>query len=600
LLIFWQLALIEVLVFLSIRKTLKNLRNSATVYLNVVLGIHVVLMIVSLLGFSFLLGENSFPGALTPISFMWLMTFGAVFVALRVLIKENRIKYGFIQFAILIIAIFILTYTAVSNQILNLDFFLFCQFIFFAMVFLLLKAHKSRNTNEESLSISLVLSYRILNFVSLLLLVALPILVFLLKIQPSSSPESTVYFSLILSLLPSVFLLKYGRRLSKTLSISKWLFAHLWVVDRRSRINFKLNLSKNLRLILLSIVFTYSIFIFFIDLSAKELNQELAKSAQVNQSSTSKDNKDSTSVGIESLPAKNQDEDSSKLSDQDWLKKIVSGLQLRTAPISIVSNISTLAVNRSFSSKTCEKTVSADFQNSSEVYFCKSEILNAPLALFVGNSHAAMLQDAVGQSLNELGYSENGIFTSSCTISPKVIPLLNSTRVDKCKNFGEDIARYVKNKKPKIIIVAEDLNVSVVNAAGSSVMGAFAASFLITNLQDSIRSFQSTTSKIILIDAFPTFPKISTCMGPSGSLTSSCVTTTSSTDIYRGINKIIASNTGAALISTLPWVCFQGRCPVIIDDTLVSPDGSHLTGQFARLLQPTITEALDFHITKFK
>ena len=238
LVIFWQLALIELLIFLSIRQILKYLSNSAMVYLNIVLGIHVVLMIVSLLGFSFFLGENSFPGALTPISFMWLMTFGAVFVALRGLIKEHRIIYGFIQFAILIITFFILTYAAISNQILNLKYFLFFQFIFFAMVFLLLKAHNSRNTNEVSLSTSLDRSYRILNFVSLFLIVALPILVFLLKIQPSSSPESTVYFSLILSLLPSVFLLNYGRRLSKTLNISNWLFAHLWVVDRRSRINF--------------------------------------------------------------------------------------------------------------------------------------------------------------------------------------------------------------------------------------------------------------------------------------------------------------------------------------------------------------------------
>ena len=307
-----------------------------------------------------------------------------------------------------------------------------------------------------------------------------------------------------------------------------------------------------------------------------------------------------TSGSTISIPDKNWESKTTiSIPDKNWESKIGQGIQLKQAPANIASNISALAVDRAFSSKTCKKTVSADFQSASQVVFCKSEIPNAPLALFVGNSHGAMLQDVVGKSLNDLGYSENGIFTSSCTISPRVIPLLNSTRVDKCKNFGDDISSYIKNKKPEIIIVAEDLKASVINAAGSSVMGAAAASFLTTNLQDSIRNFQAVTSKIILIDAFPTFPKISTCMGPSGSLTSSCVTTTSSTNIYREINKTIASNTGAALISTLPWVCHLDNCPVIIEDKLVSPDGSHISPDIATMLQPLIQKSLNSAVKSF-
>jgi len=285
--------------------------------------------------------------------------------------------------------------------------------------------------------------------------------------------------------------------------------------------------------------------------------------------------------------------------NKNWTNKISQGVALKQAPVNIINDISVLTADRAFSSKTCKKTISTDFQNSSQVYFCKSEIPNAPLALFVGNSHASMLQDAVGKSLNELGYSENGIFTSSCTISPKIIPLLNSARIDKCKNFGEDLARYVKNKKPEIIIVSEDLKVSFINSTGSSVIGPSAASFLTTNLQDSIRIFQSVTSKIILIDAFPTFPKISTCMGPSGSLTSLCVTTTLSTDIYRQINKKIASTTGIALVSPLPWVCHLNNCPIIIDDKLVSGDGSHITSEIASALEPEIKKSINMAIKSF-
>jgi len=287
------------------------------------------------------------------------------------------------------------------------------------------------------------------------------------------------------------------------------------------------------------------------------------------------------------------------ISDENWSEKIKLGVQLKQAPATIVGNISSLTVDRTFTSPACKKLESADFQKTSEVTFCTSEITGAPLALFLGNSHGAMLFDAVGKSLNEIGYSVKGIFTSSCTISPKVIPLLNTTVVSKCKEFGEDLARYTKNKKPDLIVVSEAINVSFLNASGGSVMGPSAASFLIPNIEQSIRDFQATTPKIVLIDAFPNFPQISKCMSSSGILTS-CVTSTEDTDIYRQINSTVASATGIPVISTLPWICNENNCPAIVDGTLVSPDGSHLTPQFAKVLQPKIKNSIDLALKSFE
>lgn len=606
---FLQLALIEIGVFLSIRKILKNLSRSAMLYLYIVLGINVVLMVIGLLAFSFFLAEKSVPGVLAPISFLWLMPFGAIFEVLRLLIEKNRIQYQLIKFVILIVPISILTYIAFSAQILNLEFFLVFQFIFFFTVYLLFKSHKSTYNSDVLFSKLLVRSYRVLHFGTVYLIVALPIAVFLLKINPDASLESAIYFSIVLTLVPIIFLLNYGRRLLKAVNKSNWLFAHIWVIDQKRRGNYKLISVRKAILGLSLIVFTYSIFNLFIDLSTQELNRELAKSAQVNQPSNSIDENDSNPAGVENFPPKNQEgtfPTNSELSsplipvpDKNWEAKIAQGIKLEQAPSNIVSNISSLTKNRSFASNSCKNLSSADFQKISNVSFCKNEIPNAPLALFVGNSHGAMLYDVVSKSLNELGYSVNGIFTSSCLISPKIIPILETTPVNKCKNFGEDLSRYISTNKPELIVIAEALNVSVIDATGYSVMGTPAISFLSTNLQDSIRDFQATTSKIILIDAFPQFPQVSTCMEASGRL-NSCVSTTLSTDIYREINLMLQKSTGISLIKTLPWLCYQGQCPAIIEDTLISPDGSHVTREFAILIQPKIKEALKFHINKSK
>ena len=606
---FLQLALIEVGVFFSIRKILKNLSKSTMLYLFIVLGINVVLMIVGLLAFSLFLAEKSLPDVLTPISFLWLMPFGAIFEVLRLLTEKNRIQYQFIKFVILIVPISIMTYIAFAAQILNLKFFLVFQFIFFFTVSLLLKAHKSTNNYGVLFSKLQVRSYRVLHFGSLYLIVALPITVFLLKINPSASLESTVYFSIVLTLVPILFLLNYGRRLLKAVNKSNRLFDHLWVIDRNRRSSYKFISGRKVILGLSLIVFTYSIFNLFIDLSTQELNRESAKSAQVNQPSTSIDGNVSDPAGVENFPSKNQEgkfPTNSELRDplilvpdKNWESKIAQGIKLEQAPANIVSNFSSLTKNQAFTSKSCKFLTSEDFQKISNVSFCKSEIPNAPLALFVGNSHASMLQDAVGKSLNELGYSVISIFTSSCTISPKVIPMLDSTPVNKCKNFGEDLSRYISTHKPELIVIAESMNVSVINETGSSVMGLPAVSFLRINIENSIRDFQATTSKIILIDAFPQFPQVSTCMEATG-LLNSCVSTTLSTDIYREINLMLQKSTGISLIKTLPWLCYQGQCPAIIEDTLISPDGSHVTREFATLIQPKIKKALKFHIDKFK
>ena len=49
---------------------------------------------------------------------------------------------------------------------------------------------------------------------------------------------------------------------------------------------------------------------------------------------------------------------------------------------------------------------------------------------------------------------------------------------------------------------------------------------------------------------------------------------------------------GYPAIPTLQWFCDQGICPTVIDGTVTSEDGNHVTPQYARLLAPRLTQRL--------
>jgi hypothetical protein len=53
-----------------------------------------------------------------------------------------------------------------------------------------------------------------------------------------------------------------------------------------------------------------------------------------------------------------------------------------------------------------------------------------------------------------------------------------------------------------------------------------------------------------------------------------------------------AAGAGATTIDPTPWFCQDGICPVIIGNTVVYRDGSHLTSAYATLLAPLLEQSL--------
>jgi hypothetical protein len=54
----------------------------------------------------------------------------------------------------------------------------------------------------------------------------------------------------------------------------------------------------------------------------------------------------------------------------------------------------------------------------------------------------------------------------------------------------------------------------------------------------------------------------------------------------------MARQDGYPAVPTLQWFCAGGICPAVIDGTVASEDGSHITSQYSMLLAPLLTDAI--------
>jgi hypothetical protein len=76
---FMQLALIEIGLFFLVRRIVQVIRKNRDFNVFAILAVNVFLTLIGLLYFSLSLGELEAPSVFAPISFFWLMSFGAIF-----------------------------------------------------------------------------------------------------------------------------------------------------------------------------------------------------------------------------------------------------------------------------------------------------------------------------------------------------------------------------------------------------------------------------------------------------------------------------------------------------------------------------------------
>jgi len=92
---------------------------------------------------------------------------------------------------------------------------------------------------------------------------------------------------------------------------------------------------------------------------------------------------------------------------------------------------------------------------------------------------------------------------------------------------------------------------------------------------------------VIYVSPFPIMGDLHTCLSGSSDSILDCTTEVEpKLSNFRLLTADLFNNRNAVVIDPVPWVCYQGQCPPIINSKIVSVDGGHITPAFARLLSP--------------
>ena len=92
---------------------------------------------------------------------------------------------------------------------------------------------------------------------------------------------------------------------------------------------------------------------------------------------------------------------------------------------------------------------------------------------------------------------------------------------------------------------------------------------------------------VIYVSPFPNMGDFHTCLNSFSDSILNCIT---KVDLrlsnLRLITEDLLKDRNAVVIDPVPWVCYQERCPPVINSKIVSVDGAHITPVFAQLLAP--------------
>jgi peptidoglycan/LPS O-acetylase OafA/YrhL len=114
-----------------------------------------------------------------------------------------------------------------------------------------------------------------------------------------------------------------------------------------------------------------------------------------------------------------------------------------------------------------------------------------------------------------------------------------------------------------------------------------------SDLRNTIRIFQSTGARVILLGDLPFFPIAPTdCLLAPGATMRTCTFPLSANFVY---SEAQAASFGVDYIADLAWLCYNQECPMVVGHTITHSDVSHVSRPYASLLVAPLGKALNLN-----
>ncbi|WP_127499814.1 acyltransferase family protein [Actinoplanes solisilvae] len=212
----------------------------------------------------------------------------------------------------------------------------------------------------------------------------------------------------------------------------------------------------------------------------------------------------------------------------------------------------------------------------------------------VGDSHAAHWFPAVDDLARAHGWRLVALTKAACQMPRVLIYLTGFERpYRECTTWREQTLRRIEREKPDLVVLASnDLDSGLLDDDGRRLPRAD---------QPWVRAWQQTWERL---EGIPTVLLQDTpwpgrdapeCAAVNARRLARCDRTVGKAIAERKRRDLVADAAradGLRVIDPTPWFCAGGRCPIIVGNTLVYKDNSHLTDAYVRAIAPLLGREL--------
>lgn len=267
---------------------------------------------------------------------------------------------------------------------------------------------------------------------------------------------------------------------------------------------------------------------------------------------------------------------------QSWSVKVAKALRLTALPSKLDHPLSSLDSKEKWSGYGVDcMEIRVSTVNCKEGSRLSSNNIGAPKLVLLGDSYAQALIPALTSAFDLSKWNIRGFTMGQCMVADTIPMRDKVVPFPECKKYRDWVFRQVKELHPDVVVVHQN---SGLNYKGGP-------SELSLGLLKSLQLLHNSAKKVILVGSMPHSGNLLTCLAGKIDLTPSCFPAPENV-LERSIEKSAALRRGAVWIDPLGWLCAQGRCPAVIDNSIVTWDGSHLTTWFAKRLGPLFKSEL--------
>ena len=226
----------------------------------------------------------------------------------------------------------------------------------------------------------------------------------------------------------------------------------------------------------------------------------------------------------------------------------------------------------------------------------RGDLAGERTVVVIGDSHARAWIPAFDKIAVEAGWRAYYLVKSQCTAAHVMTAPLDEDRpFTECADFQGWVADQVRGLRPDLVVVTSSPPVNGVYDGARRVESVDAVAPLLgAGYDDLFLDLRAAADRVVLLRDVPkSDADPGDCLTTGDPDLGACMfAPVERSQVLADVAVTSARRSGVEVVDPMPWLCYQGECPVVIGGTLSYRDTDHLTTEYAASLSGPLGKAL--------